>query len=576
MSSANGLTRSRFITLSVLMTLTWTTLLACWLTVTPPFRSPDAPNHFNSVMRLVHDGGWPEPMTAPMHPDTIAAMAEASVIPRGTNDPSIFRVTTLPGSTLQGTGPRFISEEPLAHEARTRFGFNQHSFTTFNDQMTQHPPGYYQLSAQTMKALGGAHWRWDQQYLWMAFISLILAIPIVPLAIFTIRQFGFSRLTALLATLPIMAIPQVAHIGAAVGNDSFTMVCGAAVLAACAYLMRVGITIRSTVVIGVLCGIAFLSKGTVLAMALTVLLSLIAGARTRLVSPSGHVARLPERWTVAFARGALPASVLAFIIGGWWWLRNIILYGSLQPEGMQPLITSWGDNNPTIGKAVAGAYNRFSLTFWGNFGWLERPLPAPMIHGLSIALIIVTITAVIIAIRSPRRIGVTPVGIALGIFLVSVLAMALLMFRTTWKAYLVTGLIGGAQGRYSYPWLIALCVTAAFVIGAIISRSRAIRLGFTAVWTLACAAFGAVGWVYWAVACYPSGEPATFPYISSTLWSRFGLVYAPWGITALVLTAGLTLITFVLLMRAAAISEEEIPADIAATPSGESQGSYSA
>lgn len=576
MSSANGITRSRFIALSVLMTIMWSALLASWLTVTPPFRTPDAPNHFNSVMRLVHGGGWPEPMTAPMHPDTIAAMAEASVIPRGTDNPSMFHVTTLQGTTLQGTGPRFISEDPLAHEDRTRFRFNQASATSHNDQMTQHPPGYYQLSAQTMKALGGAHWRWDQQYLWMAFISLVLSIPIVPLSIFTIRQFGLSRLTALLGTLPIMAVPQVAHIGAAVGNDSFTMVCGAAVLAASAYLMRVGITTRSTLAIGVVCGIAFLSKGNVLVMALTVLLALIAGARTSLASTSGHIARLPQRWAGAFARGALPASVLAFIIGGWWWLRNIILYGSLQPEGMRPFITSWGDDTPTIREAVIGAYGRFSRTLWGNFGWLERPLPSPIIHGLTIALVVLIIAGLIIAIRSRLRIGTTPVGIALGIFLASVAAMLVLMFRSTWKAYLVTGLIGGSQGRYSYPWLVALCVPVAFVIAAIIARSRVIRLGFTALWTLACAAFAGAGWLYWAVACYPSSNPVSFPYVSPTLWSRFGLVYAPWGIAALVVSTGLGLVIFVMLIRAAAYPDEDLREEAAATLSGEHRGRHAA
>ncbi len=48
-------------------------VMVLWTVVTPAFRSPDEPQHVNSVLRLADGDGWPRPGTATVRPEVLRA-----------------------------------------------------------------------------------------------------------------------------------------------------------------------------------------------------------------------------------------------------------------------------------------------------------------------------------------------------------------------------------------------------------------------------------------------------------------------------------------------------------------------
>lgn len=64
-------------------------------------------------------------------------------------------------------------------------------------------------------------------------------------------------------------------------------------------------------------------------------------------------------------------------VGGWWWVQNLLVHGTLQPDGLGLRTTDPGVQTRTFGDYLPEALTRFGGSFWGVFGWLEVPLPSP-------------------------------------------------------------------------------------------------------------------------------------------------------------------------------------------------------
>src|SRR3982750_777157 len=54
-------------------TVVFVATMVLWTIVTPAFRSPDEPQHVNSVLRLAEGGGWPAPGEAFVLPEVLRA-----------------------------------------------------------------------------------------------------------------------------------------------------------------------------------------------------------------------------------------------------------------------------------------------------------------------------------------------------------------------------------------------------------------------------------------------------------------------------------------------------------------------
>ncbi|WP_182353706.1 DUF2142 domain-containing protein [Flaviflexus huanghaiensis] len=432
--------RRLFVSASALLTAIYLIFLITWAYATPTFRTPDAPAHYNSVMRLVGGGGWPAPGEATLDPTVLTIAVEGGLVPPGAPDLSIAHFYRLEGGIIEGNGSTFASVDPLHEVERSvpQFGGGG---SVGVDQMTQHPPLYYGLAAGYLTLLGADSWQWDGQLLALRILSALMVMWVVPSAIATARTLGLGRRVSLAAGAAVFAVPQLAHTGSAVTNDSLFILSGALLTMACAKVLTRTPAARDVLLVGALLGLGLWTKATFIPFGLVVGFSFLFS----------HGA-MPRTRKAVYA-GA--AGIVGLLIGGYWWVRNLVLYGTIQPAGYPNEATDWAGEDPDPVDFLTTALENLVGSFWGRFGWLELPMPPALVAGL-------TVIAAIMAIAGLRAAkGRRPALIVLTLF-VPVTILVLLI--QAWMNYLHTGNVAGMQGRYLFPAVSALAVLVAFGI----------------------------------------------------------------------------------------------------------------
>ncbi len=142
--------------------------------------------------------------------------------------------------------------------------------------------------------------------------------------------------------------PQFLFVSGIVSNDSAAAATSTLSLWMTARVLRRGVNLRRALLLGVLVGLAALTKTSAL-----LLLPLALAAI--LLAPCG-------------ARFILRMLGSAALVGGWWYARNALLYGD--PLGLSRHIhTPWGRQTPASLATLLGEMPRLYRSFWGAFGW---------------------------------------------------------------------------------------------------------------------------------------------------------------------------------------------------------------
>lgn len=137
--------RRRFIGAGCALTVAFLLWQVVWAVLTPAFRAPDEPLHFNSVLRVAQGQGWPAPGQARLDSQVLEAVRESGLIsaefPRflghGTNpqsgQPSLTR-------THRSSSKRILvpaGQRLVIHAGQPTRNRGPHG--------TQHPPLFYVL-----------------------------------------------------------------------------------------------------------------------------------------------------------------------------------------------------------------------------------------------------------------------------------------------------------------------------------------------------------------------------------------------------------------------------------------------
>ena len=241
--------------------------------------------------------------------------------------------------------------------------------------------------------------------------------------------------------------PQFLYLSGAVNNDVPAALCGAAVLWVCVQLVREGPSARIDATLGVLFGLALLTKFNLLA-----LLALIELAYL--------VAVWPARDWRAFVRGPLVVLGLAALVSGWWFWRNQVLYG--EPTGLQRVTDLWGERSPAETWSILRLeFPMAWSTLWGRFGYGQVPMPDAVYRGLA-WLAVAGIIGLIIAVgrkrvagnRRPSAVRHLPPATCHPLLL---LLAAVLLFAAVLFAYILVS-PAGAMGRFFFPGLPAFAL----------------------------------------------------------------------------------------------------------------------
>jgi len=247
---------------------------------------------------------------------------------------------------------------------------------------------------------------------------------------------------AVSASATVAFNPQFLYLSGAINNDIAAALWGAAVLLVCTRLIRQGPRLYIDVTMGIIYGLALLTKFHLLALLVPIGLAYLMAARHPRPHPSTQPFSHAFDWRT-FVRGMLITLGLAALISGWWFWRNYALYGD--PTGMRKVNELWAgrpawENLWTIRQSLPYLWS----SLWGRFGYGQVPMPQVIYQG-ALGFCLAALAGYLI----PRR-GSLPHGTFL-------LAFTPFTF-TTIVCYYILIQPAGAMGRFLFPALPAFAV----------------------------------------------------------------------------------------------------------------------
>ena len=391
----------------IAVTCAFALVLVVWAFLTPAFDAPDEWLHFDAVLQVALGGGWPPPLQMHLLNASVQMHAEAA---------------DLVSSARSSVGALLV-----AHPGTDGALINQ---------MSQHPPTWYFIAAGLLRLLHFQDLQWNDALLAVRLLNAVVFATMPALVWAAVRRLTRSPRAAVVAASVLLLVPQAAYNGATANNDPPVVVLGAVVTWLVCRLLTGDRRVRtlSMLVLAAAAAIAF--KATAFPVVPFAAIALVVSVRGR------------WRWPWA----AL-AVVVPVLLTSWWWVRNLIVYHTLQPAGLPRSAAeqTWpAGTGPDLGGFVNTFWNRVTNSFWGNFGALAYP---------SSPLVIATLTVVCLAVvlvwglrRRDRNAWV----------LVTLPLITLVAgLQNNWTTYVRTTEAAGIQGRYYFVALAALiCLSA--------------------------------------------------------------------------------------------------------------------
>ncbi|GAA1861658.1 glycosyltransferase family 39 protein [Myceligenerans crystallogenes] len=422
--------------------------------VFPNVRSPDELRHVDLVVQVEQGRAWPwpDPGTSFVSVGTDAGhflFEDRLPGPQHLTD----RVEDAPGSAghVPPRGERASFDEAGAfetlHDDRDDDGLQEPVL----NQLVQHPPLYYVLGAGLLRLV--PDWTaapMDQVWLWLRWLNVLLAAPLPILLWASARRLRLPEPLPVAAALAPLAVPEMSHLLTAVNNDNLLVSLGAALTYLLVRVMTGDLTRRTALLVGLVTTAGMLTKGFALMFPALILLAYgVAALRSR------------PRWKAA--AGSLLVAAAACVPGALWWVRNLVLYGAIQPHGTH---TTMPDLTPVYGWSDGGwrwlsrMLERFVTTFFVQDHASARQLDPSVIAAWVVFLGILTAIVFALVRRTiPRATAV--------VLLAGAPLLGAIVAKGSWEQFAAFANDHAAQqGRYLYTGfagvaLVAIAGTAA-------------------------------------------------------------------------------------------------------------------
>ncbi|MDT3438417.1 MULTISPECIES: glycosyltransferase family 39 protein [unclassified Pseudofrankia] len=395
----------------LLITALHVALLATYSVIYPTWAGYDEAQHVDMVYGLQHGAGWPGPGDKTISKGVAATSDDF--------DRGDYADMFQSGGKRRGS-PSFAEITPTPRPERGSFdelgGPDPVTDGRLSNQMVQHPPLVYAVGAGLLSALPGSDdWAYDEQVYVLRLLNILLVAPLPLLAWATARRLGLAEMVARGAAVLPLAVPGLTRVGSSFNNDGILMLSASALTFVLAGVLRGDRRARTAVWAGLWLTVALLSKGTALLLPLMVAAAYLVGwLRDRDARPAGTE---PRRARLRAALASLPWRPAAIALGvglaggGWWWVRNYVLYGAVQPNG-------WGVDPPRreplllpdsfwtwLWYFVQTMFNRF----WAGLGMFEPPQLTPIaIVSATVVVVAVGLVGLATGLAGPRGRGRGP------------------------------------------------------------------------------------------------------------------------------------------------------------------------
>lgn len=417
-------------------------LLLSYSVLFAPFRGPDEPQHVDLVRAVRRESGYPR------YDERYLSEAVYNALPLVRFDVPAVRSRHLPESAAP---PR--AQRP----SFSALGDDDVSIRHERNQLASHPPLYYGLAAAVQTGIravvpGAAQWPFDREVAVLRLMNVLLLAPLPLLAFAVARRLRWSGPVAIGASAVPLAIPQLTHVGSVVTNDDLlTLLVGVATL----LVARVLAGERgwgNALGLGLVAGLAMLTKAFALFMPLWIAVAYFAATRRGGLRTSAAIARTCAAVGVSIA------------VGGWWWIRNVVVHRALTP-GIKLLPPASSAFEPDAAWWLRRFGSFFPWRFWGWFGWFDVRLPAVAVIVATVVVVVAVGAAVAVSTRRHQLTNVV-------MLLIPVLAIGALVALGAFQGYLRTGFDEGIQGRYLFPGVVGLSAVVALGAAAIVPRGE--------------------------------------------------------------------------------------------------------
>jgi hypothetical protein len=476
----------RMPTVVLVITALHLALLATYSVAYPTWTGYDEAQHVDMVYGLLHGDGWPAPGDK-MISKGVAATSDAF-------DRGAYADMFQSGGKKRGS-PSFAEITPTPRDQRDSFdalgGPGPVTDGRLSNQMVQHPPMVYALGAAVLGALPATNWAYDQQVYVLRLLNILLVAPLPLLGWATARRLRLSEAVARGAAVLPLAVPGFDRVGATFNNDGVLILTTGVLTFVLAGVLRGDRRMRTAVWAGVWLALTFLSKGLALLLPLMVVAAYLVGWWHSRPRPATDVPATDAQATaVPAARGgrtralvgSLPwgptiaALAVGLGLGGWWWVRNYVLYGAVQPNG-------WDADPPRRESLLLPDsfwtwlwyFIRTMISrFWGGLGMFEPPQLTPV--AIVAATVIVGVVAVACLVHGlgqvNRRTWLDRLGrAAIPVVLLLPVAFAYVtVAQRSWAEYEQYTRGIAVQGRYLYLGLVGAGVVIAAGLARLLGR----------------------------------------------------------------------------------------------------------
>jgi small subunit ribosomal protein S36 len=376
--------------LVLVATVAFGLLTGFWSVLTPLTEAPDEPAHLGLVLHVADTGRYPTHDGLHHTVGLFDFCVDYSV--------SVKWCRTSPE---EATGVRVrdrLADDAPPKDDRPYWddpGFQTPEPGRLN-QMPQHPPLYYAAMAAAVRverAVVPGDLSIDTQLAFLRLLNVLLVLPIPWLGWCSARRLGAGDQVGVVAALIPLGIPQLTHIGATLNNDNLFMVLGAALMALLAGVVRGDRSRRTVVLVGLVTGLALLTKGFGVVFPPIVALAYLVGA-----GPDRSRRR-------SAALRSCSALAVAFAVSGWWYLAKLVTTGHIMPSIEDTRLSAQNQvpGPRTVGEYLDSTTSRIVDGFWGAFGWRRVQLPTALSVGMTLLCVALAVVAVRRAAREAGR-----------------------------------------------------------------------------------------------------------------------------------------------------------------------------
>lgn len=429
-----------------------------WLTITPPWQAPDEPDHYVYVSHVAEQAEIPHPPYPPYswYPDEFAQSGGLTLF---------GKISAQAGGTQLPELPHL----PVSYDyasARSYTGSHQERLTAAGGRATPYPPLYYLFAAIPYKFF--QHAPILARLFAVRFGSAILGALTCVFGYLLAYEVRRERRWGWALALSLAFLPMFVFVTATANNDAAMDLGATALIWLLVRLYRQeAISPPTALIVGLVSGLTLLAKPGPFPVVAVVGVFLLVKSFPLLTRPLRH-----SRQRLGALGGYITGGLLGY---GPWVLFRYRYYGDLSAglgsltamfrtlTGITSVAAAPGGGAPVAALThPVSEYLRhewhlpleyfrwlFIKTVWGNFGWLEVPMPDRTFTAITVICAIGIVGIIVQLALQPRR---RPILLLLLAIIAAQVAFLFLVVDY-YEGYAHSGVNFGLQGRYFFPVL---------------------------------------------------------------------------------------------------------------------------